>query len=322
MAIVAGIDEAGVGPVLGPLVVCSSVFEVPDARVDQCLWKQLAGTIARKPARKSPLPVIGDSKKLFKRNSPNALAHLERTILALLATRESLPETFGELLQGLTRDTHQQVTKYPWYSRQDFSVPRSLSATDIRLAANALKLGLEQASIRFLGLRAEPILTGEFNRVVRATDNKATTVLDVTSRLMAFLWGRLRSGHMRIYVDRQGGRMRYLDMLERIFEGCQFRILEETEASSIYEVHQGDRQAQIHFAVGGDDKYLPVSLASMTSKYLREVFMEMFNEFWIEHLPELQPTAGYYTDGNRFFGEISPVMEKLNIHPDMIYRCR
>ncbi|MCH8916798.1 MAG: hypothetical protein IIC52_01970 [Proteobacteria bacterium] len=38
MAIVAGIDEAGFGPTLGPLVVSGVAFRVPDDQVDRCLY--------------------------------------------------------------------------------------------------------------------------------------------------------------------------------------------------------------------------------------------------------------------------------------------
>ena len=31
----------------------------------------------------------------------------------------------------------------------------------------------------------------------------------------------------------------------------------------------------------------------MASKYLRELAMRPFNEFWSRHVPELKPTAGY-----------------------------
>jgi hypothetical protein len=42
----------------------------------------------------------------------------------------------------------------------------------------------------------------------------------------------------------------------------------------------------------------------MTSKYLRELFMEMLNTYFQKHLPDVPPTAGYYQDGRRFLNDL------------------
>jgi len=106
VAIVAGIDEAGLGPILGPLVMCASVFEVPDDLVDQPLWDILAPAVARKAGRKSTAIAIGDSKKLFKRKSPGGLKHLERAVLATLAAADQHPATLADLLAIITGDAN------------------------------------------------------------------------------------------------------------------------------------------------------------------------------------------------------------------------
>ncbi|MCP4375510.1 MAG: hypothetical protein GY794_04960 [bacterium] len=322
MAILAGIDEAGLGPILGPLVMCASVFEVPDELVGQPLWDSLAPAVARTAGRKSASLAIGDSKKLFKRKSPKALKHLERAVLSTLAANEQTPETLHDLLAIITANANVHAAEYPWYQPEKTPLPTILSDTDISLSGNALAVAMRKVGIRMRGIRSECVFVGEFNRIIRATRNKSTAALGITFRLVEYLWSRLSSGSMQINIDRQGGRMRYLPALQRAFEGCSFKVLGETPDCSAYEMSDARRTARITFSVGGEAAHMPIALASMTAKYLRELFMEMFNEFWAGHVDGLAPTAGYYTDGRRFFAEIGEAMERLNINEDIIYRCR
>jgi ribonuclease HII len=322
LAILAGIDEAGLGPILGPLVMCASVFEVPDELADQPLWDTLAPAVIRKPGRKSTALAIGDSKKLFKRKSPKGLRHLERAVLATLACGDDHPATLAELLSIISPDANTGARNYPWYNLQDVAVPGATSATDISFSGNALSVAMKKAGARMLDLRAECVFVGEFNRIIRATGNKSTTALGVTFRLIHYIFNRLESGFMQIHVDRQGGRMRYLSALERAFEGCSFKILQEDPDCSEYEMSDARRTARITFSVGGEARHMPIALASMTAKYLRELFMERFNKFWAQHVEDIAPTAGYYTDGRRFYGQIKDAMATLGIDEDLVYRCR
>lgn len=322
LAILAGIDEAGLGPILGPLVMCASVFEVPDELADQPLWDTLAPAVARKAGRKSTALAIGDSKKLFNRKSPKALRHLERAVLAILAANDHHPAALADLLSIITSDANARAQAYPWYNLQEVALPRVLSATDISLSGNSLAVAMKKAGVRTCGIRAECVFVEEFNRIIRATGNKSTTALGVTFRLIYYLWSRLKSGSICIHVDRQGGRMRYLSALERAFEGCSFKILREDPNCSAYEMSDARRTAQITFSVGGESAHMPIALASMTAKFLRELFMERFNEFWAGHVDDLAPTAGYYTDGRRFYQQIQEAMERLKIDEDIVYRCR
>jgi hypothetical protein len=60
----------------------------------------------------------------------------------------------------------------------------------------------------------------------------------------------------------------------------------------------------------------------MTSKYLRELFMRIYNLYWAQQVPGLLPTAGYYTDGRRFYKDIQPAARKMGIDQQMLYRFR
>jgi hypothetical protein len=70
------------------------------------------------------------------------------------------------------------------------------------------------------------------------------------------------------------------------------------------------------------ETFLPTALASMTAKYLRELSMRAFNEFWCAHIPDLKPTAGYYGDSRRFKRAIESKQRELGIDDHLIWRSR
>ena len=326
MAVIAGIDEAGYGPLLGPLVVSAAAFQLPDARLDADLWRLLAGAVARKPARRAGTVAIGDSKRLFHRKRPNALEHLERGVLAVLATRGVRVSCLRQLLGVLSPGAADRLAEYPWYAGADVPLPHCISATDVALAGNALAAAMGNARVRLAAMRSEVVLVGEYNRTVQATHNKSTTLFDVNSRLFVHLWRELwRSGPpgvVRICVDRHGGRIHYRRALQRVFGRCDFKILGESQTRSGYWISDRRRGMELRFGVDFDRLHLPVALASMTSKYLRELFMELLNRYWAARVAGLAPTAGYYADGKRFLTEIDPALRRLALDRDLLERCR
>ncbi len=73
---------------------------------------------------------------------------------------------------------------------------------------------------------------------------------------------------------------------------------------------------------GAEDHSLPVALASMHAKYVRELFMMLFSRYWRAKAPEVKPTAGYGSDANRFLEEVSPAVDELGIPREMLVRQR
>ncbi|MHC4981929.1 MAG: ribonuclease H family protein [Planctomycetota bacterium] len=322
MAIVAGIDEAGFGPVLGPLVVSSAAFSVPEELMGVSMYRLLAGAVCRKPSRKRRDVAIADSKRLYTSTRNRPLEHLERGVLAMLAARDSRPVRLSGLMAAIAPRWRDRAPEYPWYDGGELPLPRCASETDISLAANVLSVAMARASVTLLDISAEPVFVGEFNRMTEATRNKSVTLMSITGRLLMRLWQDASGGPLRVYVDRQGGRVRYLSHLQRMFEGVSFKIVDETEAFSAYSMTDGRRTAEIIFGTSCDERHLPAALASMTSKYVRELFMTLINGFWCRRVPGLVPTAGYWTDGRRFFGQILPAVRELEIDERLVYRCR
>ena len=84
-----------------------------------------------------------------------------------------------------------------------------------------------------------------------------------------------------VFADKHGGRNRYGSLLDGCLDGQMVWCQGESRDESIYRVGQ----TEIRFEPRSE-RHFPVALASMVSKYVRELAMELFNRFWRFHLPE------------------------------------
>ena len=129
-------------------------------------------------------------------------------------------------------------------------------------------------------------------------------------------------GPLTIFCDRQGGREHYGSLLRLMFDEWSLEVLREPDGHSEYRLHNGSNVVRIIFREKAEAHCMPVALASMLSKYLREALMRRFNAFWAQHMPGVPPTAGYYGDGSRFLRDIEPTRRQLGIADEELIRCR
>jgi hypothetical protein len=120
--------------------------------------------------------------------------------------------------------------------------------------------------------------------------------------------------------DRQGGRMRYLDDLMRSLDARSPRVIVEDDEHSHYLLTIDDRPVRVSFDVGAESMHLPIALASMAAKTVREVCMERLNRFFTRQVPGLAPTAGYVQDGRRWLADLAPHWESLGIRETDLVR--
>ena len=125
---------------------------------------------------------------------------------------------------------------------------------------------------------------------------------------------------MTFHIDKHGGRNAYAAMLQDLLGRGVVVARQETAARSVYQVLGLPRSIGITFQPRADSEHFCVALASMVSKYLRELLMGEFNRFWQAHVPGLKPTAGYPMDAVRFFAAIKPVAETLGLPADSVWR--
>ena len=315
-----GIDEAGYGPVLGPLVVSAAALEVPSAQADGCLWSQLKNGIGKSPnPRKGRVP-IADSKVLYK--PKEGLSRLEKSVLAAIAVWRGLPPHLRGLMGMVCPDLSAKLAEYPWYCDANADLPRKADAGGLLVATSLLRRTLQDAGVSVAACFAEVLPEGHYNRLVNSTQNKAIVSGGLVLRLMQRVADAYPDHEIRFCIDKQGGREHYGRMLLQGFETRRLRILEENERHSAYELTDTRGAWRVRFDEGGESLHLPTALASMLSKYLRELFMECFNDYWSRHAPTVKPTAGYYKDGWRFINDIAPHVQSLGLDRRMLIRVR
>jgi len=99
MAILVGIDEAGYGPHLGPLVVAAAAIEFAgDTPPEPGFWGALEAHVRDRPGGAGDHVVICDSKLAY--GGARDLCVLERTVLGFLAAAGARPRSLADLLRA------------------------------------------------------------------------------------------------------------------------------------------------------------------------------------------------------------------------------
>ena len=309
---ITGIDEAGYGPVLGPLVVSAVSFDLPDRLATQSLWELLNRCVTKKPRppRSDARLSVCDSKKLHA--GPHKLARLERTALAFLAQADSAGEGFDPVVQALDPDFKDRARLVPWFTQDPPRLPVAANEPELRTQRAALKSALAATGIERIRIRSVILPAIDYNRMVSATRNKASVLFWATMRLVTDVLADRNLAH-QIRIDRHGGRDSYATLLMKHLETDTLHILEENRESSRYTLTHLPNLCEVSFLKRGEEQEFTVALASIVSKYVRELCMRRFNRFWTERIEGLADTAGYYTDGMRFFNQVRPHLNRLGI---------
>jgi hypothetical protein len=336
--VLAGIDEAGYGPMLGPLCVGLSVLRVPGGDgPPPDLWDLLGSGVAREPGRggatdKQGRVAIADSKRLKLSNAvttTHPLVHLERGVLAFLrAAGVGVPATDGALFDTLGVQDDAPAC----YRTDEATLPVALTPGEIDLAAGAVERACARAGVQVLRLRADVTWEPRFNEVVRTAGNKGEATAGALGRLFREVWeswsrrpdgattgsgGDAEPWRLGVVCDRLGGRTSYAALLEGVLPGAKVTVIEESDVRSRYVVERegvdGVGRAAVTFLTEGERSHLPVALASMIAKYTRELAMARFNAYWSvrvrdDRAVELRPTAGYAQDARRWLHDVGGTM--------------
>jgi len=334
MTLLIGIDEAGYGPNLGPLVIAASVWEAEARGARQStrdrpapidLYQRLEDLVSRAPA--AGRIAIADSKRLYQPGC--GLERLERAVHAILAVSGQASASWSTLLETLEADREGRRHALPWQSDFDCPLPVDAAAGEVSRLSQRLDQTCRATRARPLGLRARLVFPPQFNQRTDRYDSKGAalshTTLELLRETIAAMAGKrdrpLLDTATLIVCDKHGGRNRYGPLLATHFPDTPIRMLEEGRAESRYRWGPPQAPVEICFRARGE-AFLPTALASMTAKYLRELAMGCFNRFWQAKVPGIRSTAGYPLDAKRFRTEIRAVQQRLGISDHDLWRNR
>ena len=321
--IIIGVDEAGYGPNIGPMLVAATAWRVPATLDENSFIEALSGDFHTGAWRENCQHVpLGDSKQLYSPTS--GLRTLEAGLLAMLfqASHLDANDCFSDLLRRLDCYgpwcSESALAVPAWLSDLPEQLPMHLASTEVLRLSQQASSHLGRLGIQLLSVRAAVVLESQFNQAVAEFGSKGRLLSTVTMHVVMNLLAEYQTPAVEVFCDRQGGRKKYSCVLLEAMPDEWFDTLAEQPTRSSYR-RQRRPELSFHFSVGGDS-FPPTALASMTAKYLRERLMAGINRYWQSHVAELAPTAGYPVDAKRFREQIQSKADELGHCVDQWWR--
>lgn len=328
MYIYAGIDEAGYGPMYGPMVVARCVLKVPALPSDAPppkLWQRLSKVVCRQLRGAKGRIAVNDSKKLKTKHA--GVKHLESGVLSFMALGGDEPGDVAEWLSLVGESRHDAsaaeaagipaLTELPWYDATADApwqaLPSASTADELAVSRSMLATTCKRIGVELGGFQARVFYEDELNHRLGQMHSKAAVSFMAVAAHLDAIFRVHGEDHPHVSVDRQSGRTRYREPLAQAFEGASVDILGETDAYSAYRVSAGHRSMTVTFQTQAEESHMPTALASMAAKYTRELMMDRFNAYFAQVAPDVKPTAGYGTDANRWRDDMLAHLQRAGI---------
>jgi ribonuclease HII len=307
VSVFVGIDENGLGPRLGPLVVTAAF-----ARADEP-----GARVLGRPVRGAAAARLGDSKGLVKFGD-SALG--EAWGRAIAATRGATPGTPEELVRWLSLDGDAELRR----PCPDDHAAQCWSAAGEAFAGDAL-VGdvtrdlkkLAARGVEILGVRTCIVCTSRLNDASARGLSRFDVDLHTMERLALAVREEI-GVEIDVTCGKVGGYGRYSPAFGPL-AGRLHTIVEEGQARSSYAFPALGR---IAFVRDADASHLLVSLASLVGKWVRDLLMRRVVDYHRAVDPSLPVASGYHDPVTAKFVAASALSRKSRNLPDDCFERR
>ena len=305
--LVMGVDENGMGPRLGPLVATELTLEIPSyPRAALCARGLRLG--------------LTDSKQT---GGFSKMAFAESVALALVvwATGKAQPRSADAFLELVAPGVRGELgARCPdrSTSEQCWGVDLSLPAFggDLAFGEELLQKLVGRSSLRILDVESRVACAGMLNARLADGKNKLDVDLELFEELIHAV--RHRHGAPSLVVCGMIGGIRdYASRFARV-SAEDVQALTSRRGQKRYAI---DGLGEVRFEVDADARHLPVALASIVGKYVREPSMRRIGEFYKRFDPELRLASGYHDPvTTRFIRSTEPSRRRLAVATDCFQR--
>ncbi|MFZ1864915.1 MAG: hypothetical protein WAU39_11880 [Polyangiales bacterium] len=294
--LVLGVDENGLGPVLGPLVATSVVLEMP--RYERSSLCQRGLSLG-----------LTDSKETGRFGQ---MQFAESVALGLLAGQGGgrAPESADAVLEQVFREGRSRLRACcpdEPTAAQCWAVdlPLPIFGGDPAAGQELLDKLVGRSSLRIVGVRSRVACAGVLNAERAAGKHKFDVDFDLFEDLIA----STHTSHgepLLAICGMIGGIRDYASRFSR-FDRDRIQHVPGRRGQRRYAV-QG--VGEIRFEIDADARHLPVALASIVGKYVREICMRRIGEFYRRGDPELGFVSGYRDPVTKRFIEATALLRK------------
>ena len=304
--LVMGVDENGLGPRLGPLLASSVTLQIPRYERAYLCERGLALGLT-------------DSKET---GGFGRMGFTESVALALLKRGGAgLPGSADQLLDRVSPDSRQRLRACcpdAPTAGQCWAVDLPLPAFggDVSYGEGLLDQLIGRSSLGIVDVQSRVACAGVLNAKLAAGQNKLAVDLELFEDLIASVQTRHGSPLLAV-CGMIGGIRDYASRLAR-FEPYRVTSLAPRRGQRRYMI---DGVGEVRFEVDADARHLPVALASIVGKYVREICMRRIGEFYRQGNPDVKLASGYHDPvTTRFIDATESFRRRLGIAPDCFKR--